>query len=105
MKDLQLIDAEIEKQQEIVRLAEIAVYNKDNYGKGPWNELSRLLTERSLILTGVKWCHYGSGTVLIENKFVYALKSEKWRVKGKQKWYWSKGIKHFVKNYVEGNRK
>ena len=100
MVDLPRIDAEIEKQQEVVRLAEIAVYHKDNYGRGPWNELSRLKTERQLILTEVNWKHYSSGTVLIENKFVYALKSDKWRVKGKKKWYWSKGIEHFVNNYV-----
>ena len=100
MTELERIDKEIEKQEEVVRLAEISVYHKDNYGRGPWNELSRLKTERELILTGVKWEHFGSGTVLIENKFVYALNSEKWRVRGKQKWYWSKGVKHFVENYV-----
>ena len=104
MTELERIDAEIEEQQEVVRLAEIKVYHKDNYGKGPWNELYRLKTERQLILTGVNWEHYKLGEVLIEGKFVYALKSEKWRVKGKKKWYWSKGVEHFVNNYVRNKK-
>ena len=33
MIDLQRIDKEIEKQEEVVRLAEIRVYHKDNYGR------------------------------------------------------------------------
>tara|TARA_R110001632_G_scaffold199204_1_gene321662 strand:+ start:410 stop:751 length:342 start_codon:yes stop_codon:yes gene_type:complete len=100
MSDIKRIDKEIKEQEEVVRLAEIEVYHKDNYGRGPWNELSRLETEREIILTGVKWEHHDSGTVLIENKFVYALNSGKWRIKGKQKWYWSKSVEHFIEKYV-----
>lgn len=100
MTELDMIDKEIEKQAEIVRLAEIRVYHKDQYGKGPWNELNRLKKERDLILTGVKFEHYGHGTVLVEGKFVYALNTGKWRVLGKNKWYYSKGVEQFVNNYV-----
>ena len=100
MTELERIDKEIEVQEARVRLAEIRVEHKDNYGKAEWDELSRLKTERELILTEVKWKHNGSGLVLIEDKFIYALKSGKWKVKGKSQWYRSKSIEHFVSNYV-----
>ena len=104
MTELERINKEIEKQEEAVRLAEIRVYHKDNYGKGPWNKLSRLIAERELILTGVSWEHYGSGTVLIDNKFIYALKSGKWSVLGRRTWYWSKNLDHFIENYVRKDK-
>ena len=100
MIELERIDKEIEKQMEVVRLAEIRVYDKDRYGKAPWNELNRLQQEREIILSGVKWKHHGSGTVLIDDKFIYALLTGKWSVLGKNKWYRSKSIKHFIDNYV-----
>ena len=100
MIELERIDKEIEKQSEEVRLAEIRVYDKDQYGKGPWNELKRLQQERELILSGVNWKHHGSGTVLVEDKFIYALLTGKWRVLNKNKWYQSKSVKHFIENYV-----
>ena len=100
MTELERIDKEIEEQREEVRLHEIRVYYKDQYGHGPWNELSRLLEERELILMGINYEHYGSGTVLIDNKFIYALKSGKWKVSGKRTWYRSKNLSHFIENYV-----
>ena len=75
-------------------------YDKDQYGKGPWNELKRLRQERELILSGVNWKHHGSGTVLVEDKFIYALLTGKWRVLNKNKWYQSKSVNHFIENYV-----
>lgn len=104
MTELERIDKEIKEQEEVVRLEEIRVYHKDNYGRGPWNELSRLKTERELILTGVRWEHFSSGVVLLEGRFIYALNSGMWRVKGKNKWYRSKGIEHFVSKYVRGEK-
>jgi len=100
MTDLERIDKKIEEQKARVKLAEARVEHKDHYGKAEWDELSRLKTERELILTEVKWDHHGAGLVLIEDKFIYALKSGKWKVKGKPAWYRSKSIEHFVSNYV-----
>ena len=100
MTELERVDLEIEKQTEVVRLAEISVYHKDQHGMGEWNELARLKSERDLILTGVAWEPFTAGTVLINNKFVFTLRSYKWRVQGKKTWYRSKGVKHFVDTYV-----
>jgi hypothetical protein len=100
MIELEEIDKEIEKQIEAVRLHDIRVYDKHQHGNGPRNELKRLKAERDLILTGIDWEHYGSGTVLISKKFIYALNSGKWSKISTKKWYHSKGINHFIENYV-----
>jgi hypothetical protein len=94
--DLERIDKEIEVQTEEVRRAEIRAYDKLFYGKGPWNELKRLKAERDLILKGVKFEHYGSGTVLVEDSFVYSLKSGKWKAKGESWWFRSKNLDNFI---------
>lgn len=101
MTELERVDLEIEKQTEVVRLAEIRVSHKDQHGMGEWNELDRLKSERDLVLTGVAWEPFTAGTVLIDNQFVFTLRSYKWRVQGKKKWYRSKGVKHFVETYVK----
>ena len=101
MTELEKIDLAIEKQTEVVRLAEISNYHKSQHGMGEWNELARLKSERDLVLTGVDWEHFTEGTVLIANQFVFTLRSYRWRVQGKKKWYWSKGVKHFVETYVK----
>ena len=100
MSELEEIDKDIERQMKLVVLHDIRVYDKHQHGNGPRNELKRLKAERDLILTGIDWEHYGSGTVLISKKFIYALNSGKWRNINTKKWYRSKGINHFIENYV-----
>ena len=41
-----------------------------------------------------------SGQVIINNKFIYTLRTGMWRVQGKTKWYYSKSPEHFVRKYV-----
>lgn len=44
------------------------------------------------------------GTVLIEDKFIFALLSKKWKVVGKNVWYRSRGPTHFIERFVRGNK-
>lgn len=100
MTELERINQKIKEQEEVVKDAEELNYHKDYFGKGSWNELARLRVEKELILTGVEWSHHNEGMVIVENKYFYALKSGKWRVKGKQEWHTSKSLKHFIENTV-----
>jgi hypothetical protein len=100
MTNLEKIDLEIEEQEAVLKRAEKHTENKMNFGKGPWKELARLKIERELMLTGVAWEHASQGVVLIEGKFFFSLLSGKWRVKGKTKYYYSKGIRSFIDKYV-----
>jgi hypothetical protein len=100
MDNLKSIDKKIKEQEEIVRLQALENRDKLQYGQGESHELARLEVERELIISGVEWVDDGPGTVLINKKYIYALRSGRWRVKGKNKWYWSKNLTHFIKNYV-----
>ena len=74
MSELEEIDKDIERQMKLVVLHDIRVYDKHQHGNGPRNELKRLKAERDLILTGIDWEHYGSGTVLISKKLYLRIK-------------------------------
>jgi hypothetical protein len=41
------------------------------------------------------------GTVVVEDKFVFALISNKWKVIGKNVWYRSRGPSDFIKRFVK----
>ena len=70
----------------------------NNWGQRESSRLKKLI---SLIEHRLNIEDYGSGTVLINEKFVVSLISPKWRVKGKSIWYNHKhDIKHFVHNYL-----
>jgi hypothetical protein len=100
MDNLKSIDRKIKKQEKVVRLQAEMNRDKLQYGQGESHELARLEAERELIISGVDWVYDEPGTVLINKKYIYALRSGRWRVKGKNKWYWSKNLTHFIKNYV-----
>jgi len=70
----------------------------NNWGQRESSRLKKLI---SLIEHRLNIEDYGSGTVLINEKFVVSLISSKWRIKGKSVWYNHKhDIKHFVYNYL-----
>lgn len=43
---------------------------------------------------------YGSGMLIINQKYIVAPRSSKWRVKGKNKWYWYKNPTNLVEKYI-----
>jgi hypothetical protein len=43
---------------------------------------------------------YEPGIIIINNKYIYSCKTGKWRINGRDKWYYSKNIFHFIDNYV-----
>lgn len=49
---------------------------------------------------GVSYEPYLRNQVLIDGKFVLGLASVKWRILGKNKWYYSKGVEDFVERFV-----
>jgi len=40
---------------------------------------------------------------LVNGKFIVPTQKNKWRIKGKGKWYWFKNISDFVEKYVKKN--
>lgn len=84
--------------KECDRQNEHKMYYSNPYSK----EIQRLVPLLEFIdlpyALDLEW--YGSGMILVNKKYVVAPKSSKWRVKGKNKWYWYKNPTNFVEKYV-----
>jgi len=96
--DLEKLEKDIEK---IKRLARKGIcrnsWTRDSIHE---RELDRLEAIKEFIETGVKFEETTDGILLVEDKFLFALRSFKWRVKGRNKWYRSGGPKSFVNRFV-----
>lgn len=64
------------------------------------NPIDRMRKEIELIESGcsVENTHEG---LLVNNKYVVAVRKNRWKVAGKNVWYWYSDIPTFVKKYVE----
>ena len=74
----------------------------DTYDDRKWKERRRLQTLLVFNTLPVEKRIYDGAFVMLNNKYIYALASGKWRVDGKWTWYLSKNPKHFVAKYVLG---
>lgn len=68
---------------------------------------SILLTENLIILRDrypeVK-VDIVNGQLLLEDKFIYSANSKRWRIKGKGKWYRSKGLDDLINRFIKANQ-
>ena len=90
----------MEKDEKIEELKDHINYLENVY----WNKMINPPVERQrrhieLLEEGVDVEDIHEG-LLVNNKFVVATKTNKWRVYGKNKWYRFKDIPSFVQNYV-----
>ena len=74
--------------------------HKDTYSNPYSRECSRLSVMIEFLEQGVNIERIGGGLMQINNKFIISLANPKWRVKGKNKWYWYKNPEHFVRKYI-----
>jgi len=96
--DLEKLEKEIERRKRLVsKCIGMNVYGGDSRHE---RELARLKAIKEFIETGVKFEETTDGILLVEDKFLFALRSFKWRVKGRNKWYRSGGPKSFVNRFV-----
>jgi len=99
--DLPDLLLQLKKQLKAAEYTHTINYHKDVYSNSAEREARRIeklikLLEHNLIIDD-----YASGLVLVNDKFVVSLMTNKWRVKNKNKWYTHKSnISHFVDNYV-----
>jgi len=76
--------------------------HKDVYSDPFEKEIKRLKTLKVLIESGVRFkLDDSGGAVIVEDRYVFALISHKWRVVGKNVWYKSKGASDFIKRFVK----
>ena len=75
--------------------------HKDMWSDPYKREIKRLRVFIELLKTGQDVIWYNDGCVIINDKFIYACITGKWRIAGKSKWYHSKNVKHFIENYLK----
>lgn len=100
------LESILSEQKELAAQRDKDNYDKDVYSN-PYKSRSRAIQKliRLVELCGVV-AMYPPGKVLINDKFVVSLGSNKWRVRGKKKWYPHKDdLSHFVDNYVFADNK
>ena len=64
------------------------------------NALDRIFIQLTLLKypeLSIEEIHHG---VLVNGKYIIAIRKNKWKVKGKNKWYWYKNLNHLVENYI-----
>jgi hypothetical protein len=84
---------------------ELSNYHKGVYSNPAEREIKRLTSLKVFYLTeGIKVEQGGSGCIIVNDKFEYALITGKWRALGKSKWYRSKSPKSFIFKYVFDNK-
>lgn len=94
------IDRIIEKEKADSDALEQRNYHKLQYSNPHARELSRLRTLREFVVEGANITDYSHGYLEINDRFILALKNRRWRVKGKNKWYWFKDAESFMAKYA-----
>lgn len=74
--------------------------HKDQYSNPYAREVDRLQTIIEFVKTGVSVERTGGGLITVNGKYIVSLANPRWRVKGKNKWYWYKTPEDFVARYV-----
>jgi len=99
--DLPNLHFELMKSKKAAEGVERINYNKSQYSNAPRREADRIEKLIRLLEHNMTIEDYNSGLVLINDRFVVSLISNKWRVVGRNKWYMHKNdITHFVNNYI-----
>jgi len=77
-------------------------FDRNNFNDPYEREIERLSVMRVFVEAGVPFeLDASGGTILIEGKYVYALRSRKWRVKGSAVWYRTRSPADFVKRFIK----
>lgn len=95
---------EIARQEELSAKCEESNYDMLYYSNPYDREIIRLHQLLIFVDLGVEWREGNPGLILIKDKqgkeYTYALRSGRWKVTGKNKWYYSKTPKQFIEKYV-----
>ena len=107
-KDIPILEDMIDIQEKLAKIESHEYATNDKmYMSDPENRhLYRLKVLKKFLLTDQKiQLDYANtaGLILINNKYIASLSSDKWRVKGKNKWYWYKNPQQLVDKYIIRN--
>lgn len=104
MKALARIDKRIEQNQ--IHSNEFHDNDSDSLNDPFAREIQRLQAIRVFVVADIDFkVGDDGGTVIVEDRFVYALRSKKWRNVGKNVWYKSRSPSDFIRLYVRKENK
>jgi hypothetical protein len=89
------------------RLSELCADDNEHklqYSNPYSREVQRLQSLVDFESLGVYVVPHTDGTVLVEDKYVFSLRSYKWKAKSKGTWYRSRGVKDFVTNIIRKSK-
>jgi hypothetical protein len=97
-----LIDSYIEELSKGSAELEERCYDKLQYSNPYGRELERLASIKKFIpfAEKVSVSDYKPGLIIVNNKFIVALRSNRWRVRGRNKWYSYNDINQLVTKYI-----
>jgi len=98
--DIPKLKEQIKEEAERSKACEEHNYDKMEYSNPYRKEIYRLLVIIGFLEQGVKVERTGGGLITVNNKFIVSLANPKWRVKGKNKWYYYKDPEQFVEKYI-----
>lgn len=99
------IDQAIEVSRRLSDSCEERNYDKLSYSNPYDRQIERLSSLKDFLQFDVKVEDLGNGTVLVNDKYIFALRSFKWKVKGKNTWYKSRDPEQFLTKYVKAKPK
>ena len=99
--DQKTLEEQLDYNQQQSSLLEERKAHKDQYSNPYERESSRLKAQIELAKHPITVKPYvNAGQVIVNDKFIYVLRTGFWRVQGKNTWYRSKNPTQFVNKYV-----
>ena len=101
IEDIKDIMNLIEQEEQKSKKLQEESTHKDFVSDSHAREVKRLKVLLQFIRTRQIISWYNEGCLLINNKFIFSTKTNKWRIVGKPMWYNSKSPKDFIDNYLK----
>ena len=98
--DTESLLKELARQEQLKIECDLMNYYKDQYSNSHVGEIERIKSLIEFSKIPVKVDSYTDGSVLVNNKYVFVLRTHRWRVLKSNKWYRSKSAKDFVERFV-----
>ena len=101
LEDLDDLQGQLEDERRKAKKHDEDCAHKDMYSNPYAREVDRLKVIIGFVSEGVYVKRIAGGLIEINKKFIVSLANPKWRVKGKNKWYWYTTPKQFVQKYIK----
>ena len=100
-EQIAILEERIEQEKKQSKDCEERNYDKMQYSNPHDKEIKRLRTIIDFVKAGASVERTSGGLITVNGKYIISLANPKWRVKGKNTWYWYKTPEQFMSKYVK----